>query len=194
MPSVHFKFPGPGMSHTQKAIGILIGVILLLIIFWLFFYNPVSRRLEDLQEESRQLEKQIVESGTKVIGLPEVEEKIVNSRRRLDQLSVQYPRSIEVVYQTITTAARETELRISRRETSERPIENQAFRIYEINIIASCSYQVLGEFLDKIISSPILISVSSLNISAESAEENGSGGLLQVEMLLTTYLSKTNGS
>ncbi len=182
------------MSHTQKAIGILIGVILLLIIFWLFFYNPVSRRLEDLQEESRQLEKQIVESGTKVIGLPEVEEKIVNSRRRLDQLSVQYPRSIEVVYQTITTAARETELRISRRETSERPIENQAFRIYEINIIASCSYQVLGEFLDKIISSPILISVSSLNISAESAEENGSGGLLQVEMLLTTYLSKTNGS
>ena len=181
------------MSHTQKAIGILVGVILLLVMFWLFFYNPVSRRLEELQEESRQLEAQIVESGTKVIGLPEVEERIVKSRRRLDQLSVQYPRSIEVVYQTITTAARETELRISRRETSERPIEDKAFRIYEINIIASCPYQVLGEFLDKIISSPILISVSSLNISAESAVEDGNGSL-QVEMLLTTYLSKTNGS
>jgi len=184
------------MSHTQKAVGILVGVVLLLIMFRLFFYNPVSSRLGELQEESEKLDQQIAAAVVKLAGLPEIEERIVQSRNTLDQLSLQYPRSIEVVYQTITTAARETGLKISRRETSERPEEESALKIYEINIIAYCPYRVLGEFLDKIISSPIRISVSSLTVSAESPAAAGAAGngSLRVEMQLTTYLSKSNGA
>jgi len=180
------------MSHTQKALGILIGVILLLVMFRIFFYSPVSRRLADLQEESKTLDQQIAAAGMKSAGLPAIEDRIAESRRTLDQLSLQYPRSIEVVYQTITTAARETGLKISRRETFEQPDEGSALRLYEINIIAYCPYRTLGEFLDKIIKSPILISVSALTISVESPAGGGNGNL-RVEMQLTTYLSKTNG-
>ncbi len=183
------------MSHTQKAIGIVIGVILLLIMFRIFFYNPVSRRLEQLQEESINLDRQIADAVRKTVGLEAVEEKIVEARRTLKQLDRQYPRSIEVVYQTITTAARETGLKISRRETLEQPDEESALRLYEINIVAYSSYRVLGEFLDRIISSPMLIFVSSLAVSAETpaAVSGGSNVNLRVEMQLTTYLSKIDG-
>ncbi len=180
------------MSHTQKALTIVIGVILLLVMFRLFFYNPVAGRLEELRQESSTLDQQIAAARMRKAGLSEVEESIAEARRMLDQLEVQYPKSIEVVYQTITDAARETGLRISRRETSEKPDEGDALRIYEITIVAYCPYRVLGEFLDRIISSPMLISVGSLTISAEIPVlvPDRSADDLRVEMKLTTYLSR----
>ncbi len=183
------------MSHTQKALAIVIGVILLLVMFRIFFYNPVSGRLEDLREESIELDQRIAAAGVKLAGLPEVEEKIVEVRQTLAQLEVQYPRSIEVVYRIITEAARETGLKISRRETSEKPDEGDALRIYEIGIVAYCRYRVLGEFLDRIALSPMLISVSSLTISNDAAApvRSGTEGDLRVDMKLTTYLSKSDG-
>lgn len=184
------------MSHTQKAVGILIGVILLLVMFRLFFSNPVSLRLEKLQEESLNLDRQIAAAVMKRVGLAGIEERIAAARGALDQLELQYPRSIEVVYQTITTAAQETGLKISRRETSENPDEGSALRIYEINIVAYCPYRALGEFLDRIISSPMLISVSSLTVTADTpaAAVAAGNGDLRVDMQLTTYLSKSNGA
>lgn len=183
------------MSHTQKAVGILVGIILLLVMFRLFFYNPVSARLDELREESRRLDRQVAAARMKLIGLSEAEERIAEVQRTLEEMELQYPRSIEVVYQTITNAARETGLKISRRETSEQPDEGDALRIFDINIIAYCPYRVLGEFLDQIITSPILISVSSLTISTETPVSGVAGGNdLRVEMGLTTYLSKSEGA
>lgn len=183
------------MSHTQKALAIVIGVILLLVMFRIIFYNPVAGRLEELREESIGLDQRLAAAREKLSGLPEVEERIIEARQSLDQLEVQYPRSIEVVYRIITEAARETGLKISRRETSERPDEGDALRIYEIGIVAYCRYQVLGEFLDRIALSPMLISVSSLTISNEAGApvRSGTDGDLRVEMKLTTYLSKSDG-
>ncbi|MDP8234827.1 MAG: type 4a pilus biogenesis protein PilO [Candidatus Erginobacter occultus] len=185
------------MNHTQKAVGIVIGVILLLVMFRLFFYSPISSRLELLQKESGNLDREIAAARSRLTGLSGIEDRIAEARRTLEQLELQYPRSIEVVYQTITTAARETGLKISRRETLENLAdEGSALRSYEINIIAYCPYRVLGEFLDKIISSPMLISVSSLTISAETPVGVRSAGNadLRVDMQLTTYLSKGNGA
>ncbi len=184
------------MSHTQKAVGILIGVILLLVMFRFLFYGRVSRQLEQLKKESESLEQQISAAAIKVAGLGEVEREIAGVRRTLDQMEMQYPPSIEAVYQTITDAARETGLKISRRETSENPSGEGALRRYEIDIVALCSYRELGEFLDRIISSPILVFVSSLTVTADNpGPPNLSGEAeLRVDMRLTTYLGKTNGA
>ena len=184
------------MSHTQKAIAGVIGVILLLVIFRVLFYGRVSRQLEQLKKESASLEQQLSAAAMKAAGLKEVEREIAAARRTLDQLELQYPRSIEAVYQTITDAARETGLKISRRETSENPSEEGVLRRYEISIQASCSYRQLGEFLDRISSSPILVLVSSLTVTADAPDLPKSPAAvgLRVDMRLTTYLGKTNGA
>ncbi len=183
------------MSHTQKALAVVIGVIFLLVGFRFFFYNPVAGRLAELREESSDLDQRISAARIKEAGLPEIEERIVEARQSLSRLEVRYPPSIESVYRTVTEAARETGMRILRRETSEKPDEGQALRIYEIRIVAHSPYRVLGEFLDRIISSPILITVSSLTVSAEISPSlrDGTGDQLRVDMKLTTYLRRADG-
>lgn len=181
------------MTHTQKAIGIVAGVILLLILFHILFNSPASRRLEQLRLEAEELEQQVAEAEVRLIGLADVEQRIAEARSTLDRMEVQYPRSVEVVYQTITEAARETGFKISRRETSERPDDGGPLRVFEINIIAYSPYRVLGEFLDEIVSSPMLISVSFLSVSSDipitirEVDDND----LRVDLQLTTYLSKS---
>ena len=186
------------MNYTQKALGILVGVILLLVLFWIFAYSPASNKLGRLQEEAKVLDKKNVEVQAKKAGLPDVNAEIASARDRLERLETQYPMTIERVYQTITEAAREVGFNISKRNTAEKPMEEEgtALREYEINISAYCSYRVLGEFLDRITNSPIIISISELTIISNRDAPVGEGERdeLRVEMQLTTYLSRVNGS
>jgi len=182
------------MTHTQKAIGFVVGVIILLVAFNLLFNRPASRRLEQLREEAETIDRRIAGAGARLRALPGIEKRIAESRKELDRLGVQFPRSVESVYKTITDAARATGFKISRRETSERIDNGESLRVFEINIVGYSPYRVLGEFLDSILSSPVLISVSSLAVSSEVPiglqVENAD---LRVEMRLTTYLSKDGG-
>ncbi|MDP8215059.1 MAG: type 4a pilus biogenesis protein PilO [Candidatus Euphemobacter frigidus] len=182
------------MNYTLKALGILFGVVFLLVIFRLFVLGPVSGKLERLQKEAKALDKEIAEVELKKADIPTIRAKIATARERLERLETQYPRTIELIYQAITEAAREVGFKISRRDTAEVPIEDEAstLRVYEINISARCPYRVLGEFLEHIANLPIIISVSDLaimanhNLPASKGEENN----LQVELELTTYLSR----
>ena len=186
------------MNYTQKALSILVGVILLLVLFWIFVYSPASSKLEQLQGEAKELDKKIVEVQAKQKSLPEIQLKIKNARDRLERLETQYPMTIERVYQAITESAREVGFNISKRNTAEKPMEEEgtALREYEINISAYCSYRILGEFLDRIANSPIIISISELTIISNRGAPVGEGERdeLRVEMKLTTYLSRDNGS
>ncbi|MEA1926702.1 MAG: type 4a pilus biogenesis protein PilO [Candidatus Auribacterota bacterium] len=184
------------MNYTQKALAILIGFILILVLFWLFVYSPASNKLGELKEEVKDLDHQLIEYRAKQANLPEIRDKIESARRRLGRLEVQYPRTIEVVYQAITEAAREVGFSISTRNTGEKQMEEAgtALREYEINIKAFSSYRVLGEFLYRIVNSPIIISISELAIisNRDAPVEGGKKDELRVKMKLTTYLSRTN--
>jgi len=70
--------------------------------------------------------------------------------------------------------------------------EGLALREYEINISAYSSYRVLGEFLDRITTAPIIIYISELTIISNLGAPVGEGKIseLRVEMQLTTYLSR----
>ncbi len=182
------------MNYTQKALGLLIGVIAILVLFWLTIYAPKSNTLEELQMEAKELDKKLVEIQAKQKGIPEIEIEIKNARERLERLEVQYPSTIELVYQAITDAAGKEGFNISKRDTAEIQAEDDetALREYEIKISAHCPYQVLGEFLDRIVNSQIIISISGLAIvdDRESVIRKGEEGNLRVEMQLTTYLSR----
>ena len=182
------------MNYTQKALSILIGIILLLVIFWIFVYSPVSSRLVELQAEAKELDKKIVEVKGKAVGLQNVNAKIASARDRLDRLETQYPMTIERVYQAITESAREVGFNISKRNTAEKPMEEEgtALREYEINITAYSSYRVLGEFLDRITNSSIIIYISELTIisNRDAPGRKGKQTELRVDMQLTTYLSR----
>ncbi|MFH1038225.1 MAG: type 4a pilus biogenesis protein PilO [PVC group bacterium] len=186
------------MNYTQKVLSILFGVILLLVLFRFAFYDPVSGKLERLQEEAKALDRQIAEIQGKQAALPGVQAEISAAREKLERLEVQYPRTIELVYQTITDAARKAELKISKRDTAEKKVEDElsALRVYEIDIIAYCPYRVLGEFLNSIATSPMFIFITGLTITEDqnaAVRKEGSSDL-RVEMQLTTYLSRINGS
>ena len=182
------------MNYTQKALGLLIGVIAILVLFWLTIYAPKSNTLEELQIEAKELDKKLVEVQVKQKMLPQILIKIENTRERLERLEVQYPRTIELVYQVITDAAGKEGFNISKRDTAEIPVEDEetALREYEIKISAHCQYQILGEFLDRIVNSRIIISISGLAIVADSNMDSPRAGEndLRVEMQLTTYLSR----
>jgi Tfp pilus assembly protein PilO len=186
------------MNYTQKALGILVGIILLLVAFWLFVYSPASNKLVRLQAESKVLDKKILDLKTKQAGLPNVQIEIDSARDRLERLETQYPMTIERVYRAITESAREVNFNISKRNTAEKPMEEEgtALREYEIKINAYCSYRILGEFLDRITNSPIIIAISELTIisNRESSQKDNGRDDLRVEIKLTTYLSRTNGS
>ena len=185
------------MNYTQKALGLLIGVILLLVLFWFIIYTPESNKLDQLQREAKELDKKLIEVQVKQKMLPEIQIKIKNVRERLKRLEVQYPRTIELVYQAITDAAGKEGFNISKRDTAEILVKDEetALREYEIKISAHCPYQILGEFLDRIVNSQIIISISGLAIVDDRgpAIRKGEEGNLRVEMQLTTYLSRTNG-
>lgn len=185
------------MNYTQKALSILIGVIFLLVLFWIGIYTPASNKLARLQQKLKALDQEISDIQGKQAGLPDVQSKIETARDRLERLEIQYPMTIERVYQAITESAREVGFNISKRNTAEKSLEEEgtALREYEINISAYCSYRVLGEFLDLITNSPIIISISSLKIISNRGAPVGEGERdeLRVEMQLTTYLSRTNG-
>lgn len=186
------------MNYTQKALGVLIGVVLLLVLFWVIIYTPESNKLEELQREAKELDKKYVEIQAQLKGLPEIQIKIKNVRDRLERLEVQYPRTIELVYQVITDAAGKEGFNISKRDTAEKSVDDEdtALREYEIQISAYCPYHTLGEFLDRIVNSQIIISISGLALVADSNTEfrKEREGKLRVEMQLTTYLSRTNDS
>ena len=82
------------MNYTQKALGILVGIILLLVLFWIFVYSPVSSKLVELQDEAKALDKEIVEVQSKTAGLPDIKTKIASARARLERLETQYPMTI----------------------------------------------------------------------------------------------------
>ena len=182
------------MNYTQKALSILIGIILLLVLFWIFVYSPVSSKLVELQDEAKSLDREIVEVQSKTVGLPDIKARIATASDKLERLETQYPMTIERVYQEITESAREVGFNISKRNTAEKPMEEEgtALREYEININAYSSYRVLGEFLDRITNSPIIIYISELTIisnrKAPVGERESSN--LRIEMQLTTYLSR----
>ena len=48
------------MTYTQKAVGILIGFVLLLVLFWLIVYIPKSNKLDGLQLEAQEIDLKIV--------------------------------------------------------------------------------------------------------------------------------------
>ncbi len=186
------------MNYTQKALGILFGVILLLVLFWLFIYSPVSSELDRLQEQAKEIDGKIAATREKHAGLPGVQDKIASARKRLERLEVQYPRTIELVYQAITDASREVGLRISNRQLEEKPVEDEgsALREYAIQITAHCPYNVLGDFLGRVVHSPMIISFTSLTVSTDPANppRKKGGRDLRVDMKLITYLSKADGS
>ena len=74
------------MNYTQKALGLLIGVIAILVLFWLTIYAPKSNTLEELQMEAKELDKKLVEIQAKQKGIPEIEIEIKNARERLERL------------------------------------------------------------------------------------------------------------
>ncbi len=186
------------MTYTQKAVGILIGFVLLLVLFWLIVYIPKSNKLDGLQLEAQEIDLKIVDAKVKKAGLPEIENKIKNARERLERLEVQYPKTIEIVYQAITDAAEKEGFIISKRVTAEKQDEDEetALREYEIKISAYCPYHILGDFLDRLVNSQIIISISGLAIVDDRDLGFWKGGEneLRVEMQLTTYLSRDNGS
>jgi len=186
------------MNYTQKALGFLVGIILLLVLFWIIVYAPASNKHDQLQEEAHAITREIAEVQAKRVGLPGVNADIVLARERLDKLETQYPMTIEGVYQAITKSAEEVNFNISKRTTVEKAMEEEgiALREYEINISAFASYVVLGEFLDRISNSPIIISISELTIVSNRgvAMEDEERDELRVDMKLTTYLSRENGS
>jgi len=186
------------MTYTQKAVGILIGFIILLVLFWLIIYTPESNKLDNLQQEVKALDLKIINAKAQKDNLPEIENKIKNARERLERLEVQYPKTIEIVYQAITDAAEKEGFIISKRVTAEKQGEDEetALREYEINISAYCPYHILGDFLDRLVNSQIIISISGLAIVADRDAGFWKGGEneLRVEMQLTTYLSRDNGS
>lgn len=186
------------MNYTQKALGILIGVIVLLVLFWAFIYSPASSKLERLQYEAKNADSKIIETQLKLSSLPNIKDEIISIREKLEQLETRYPMTIERVYQAITESALEVGLNISKRNTAEKPVEDEeiALREYEIKINAYSSYQVLGEFLDRITNSPITITISEVTIISNRSVPavEGERNELKVEMKLTTYLSRTTGS
>jgi len=186
------------MNYTQKALGFLVGIILLLVLFWIIVYAPASNKLDRLQEEAKAVTREIAEVQTKKAGLPGVNADIASARDRLAKLETQYPMTIELVYQAITKSAEEVNFNISKRTTVEKAMEEKgiALREYEININAYSPYMVLGEFLDRISNSPIIISISELTIISNRGVTRGNGEWdeLRVDVKLTTYLSRENGS
>lgn len=184
------------MKYTQKALILLIGVILLLGAFQLCVYQPKSAQLARLRVEERELDKKIVDLQGKKAGLPRVEKEIEITKRQLKRLEEQYPKTIESVYQAINDAAQEAGFTILKTEMMEEPDKGakkkSAVREYDFLIGARSTYQALGEFLYGIAHSPVVISVSGLKIVRNDmvVSEFSKVPDLEVKLRLTTYLTK----
>jgi len=181
------------MNYTQKALAILAGIILLLLAFWLVFYHPVAARYGELQEKSAELERRIEKQKARIKKLPRINKEIVSIRNKLARLEVQYPRTIETVYQAITQAADRVGFKILKKETRERLVNDPSLALKEHNveITARSSFRELGEFLHEIKNSAVIVTVEGLTIisySDDQFRENGRD--LDVNLALTTYLSK----
>ena len=109
------------MTYTQKALSLLLGIFILLGLFLLLVYYPASQKLNSLKSEEKIIEKKIAEAEIRKARLPEIENEIEIARQNLQRLEVQYPKTIDGVWQAIVDAAQEVGLSTSRRETSEEP-------------------------------------------------------------------------
>ena len=184
------------MTYTQKALVLLIGVIVLLGAFQLGVYRPKSALLAELREEDQKLDKEIAELQVKKAKLPLIEKEIEITRKQIKRLATQYPKTIESIYQAINDAAQETGFEILKTEMTEKPDvgaqEKSVIKEYDIRIQARSSYQALGNFLYGIANSPVTIAVSGLKIVREGmvVSEFDTVPELDVELLLTAYLTK----
>lgn len=184
------------MKYTQKALVLLVGVVILLAAFHFSVYRPKSNQLADLQEEEENLDKKIADLQIKKAKLPQIEEEIEITRRQLSRLREQYPKTIESVYQAISDVAAEGGFEIMKTEMRENPEANgdgmTAVKEYKITIQARSPYRSLGNFIYGISNSPVAISISGLKIVRGDmrVSEFGEVPELDIELSLTAYLTK----
>ncbi len=183
------------MKYTQKALVLLVGVVLLLGAFHFSVYRPKSAHLADLQKEEKDLDKKIADLQVKKAKLPRIEEEIKIARRQLSRLKEQYPKTIESIYQAINSAAEEVGFEILKTEMRENPKMaggKTAVKEYEIAIQARSPYRALGDFIYEITNSPVAISVSGLKIvrGDMKVSEFDKVPELDIELSLTAYLTK----
>lgn len=177
------------MSYTQKALVVLLGILLLPGLFLLIAYRPKAREYTSLLAEVEELDRSVAEASEKMNRIPEIEEQIKETREKLEKLDKQYPRTIEPFYKLISGAARKAGVDIMSMISGEKPDEkeeNLAVRKHYVQLEARCSYRVLGEFLYEISDLPLTVSVSGLEIEGEEDLLPK----LEVKLRLTVYLSK----
>jgi len=177
------------MSYTQKALIVLLVILLLPGLFWLVVYRPKAGQYVNLLSEIQELDQDIAEASEKVSRIPEIEEEIERTREKLERLDDQYPRTIEPFYKLISATAKKVGVDIMSMISGEKKDEegeNLAVRKHYVQLSARCPYRILAEFLDEISDLPLTVSVSGLEIEAEEDLLPK----LEVKLQLTAYLSR----
>ncbi len=163
-----------------------------LLVFILFIFLPLSLQAKKLSTEVKNLKQKISQANLKIAKIPGMIKQKEQFGARIKKLREEFfePQETDKLIETISTAASESEVKISASRPSAKVLElpapfDKKYIPVSYELVVEGSYHALGKFINTFESYPKSFAVHDLQIT-EGAD--GATGLRQGTLTLTAFI------
>lgn len=167
------------------AIGL--GTVTILVLYVLFAYIPLSKKLETQKEKLALQQQRFDEEEGLLARADEFSQWAVKLGLDQGRLDTQLPLTDEMpsLLKAVTLAA--TAGRMKQLQFAPQPlIKKEGYSELRIQLTASCRYHALGEFMSKLTALPRLVTIEVVEIN--QLDKTGTNDSIQATLMLVTYV------
>ena len=177
------------LAKIPKAIRLAIvsGVLLLILVgYWFFMYQPQADQLAVQREEAQQLQRELSNIRAVVTNIAAFEVEVDQLEHELKIALKQLPngKQFEDLLRDISTAGKQVGVSIESL-SRESEVPHDFYAEVPFQLVIEGTYHDLARFFERVGKLPRIVNVGSLSIKV--AKESRSGTLLRVEGTATTF-------
>ena len=162
-----------------------------LILYGLFAYAPLARRLGERREVMQAKQAELNQARDLVARFDAYQERAARIRMQAQRLSRRIPREpgVPELLKTITRAATTCNLEAFQ-FTPREPVETEVGRELPLTLTVTGSYHALGEFLTELAGAPRLMVAKTVKINRREGKQPHAS--IEAEIQMVAYVRKAN--
>jgi Tfp pilus assembly protein PilO len=186
-----FLDPIVNLPKLHKLLLGALGVVVLVVVAWMFLMSPARARIAALEAQRATLEREIAQNRTVLAQLAVFQRQAQDIERKLTVLTEKLPteREMPPLYRSVSDAASRAGLAVSLFQPRE-PRIHDFYSEIPIVLNADADYHRVAQFFDRLSGLPRLVAVGEWKLTGTAKSQFP----VKAELTLATYSYRPVGS
>lgn len=176
------------MDKNQKLIAIIAGSVGVLVLYFIFLYQPILKNIKTLESTLKQKENELQEAKIQALSFDKLKEKSIGLKKELFFVLKRMPVKSDDsgLLKEINSCATEVNI-INSLFQKIKPVVNDKFVEHPFTLDLEATYHSLGNFINNLSYLEKLIVVKDIQLASSSGSKYGT---VKVKFSLSSYISR----